>query len=50
MVCTYFDSIREVIPSVNGREDYEEMPDFTGNQTKHLQASSVASRIASRDE
>ena len=28
----------------------EEMFDFTGNQTKHLQASSVASLIASRDE
>jgi hypothetical protein len=28
----------------------EEMLDFTGNQTMHLQASSVASWIASRDE
>jgi hypothetical protein len=28
----------------------EEMFDFIGNQTKHLQASSVASWISSRDE
>jgi hypothetical protein len=102
----HFDSMREVIPFMNGCEDYlktegswvhrrlcrqdgrmgccdsskktrdqalsrdrlsdhvalrsfrpvgwcysdEEMFDFTGNQTKHLQVSSVASRIASRDE
>jgi uncharacterized UBP type Zn finger protein len=106
-ICMHFDSMREVIPSMNGCKDYpktedswvhlrlcrqcghvgccdssknrhatkhyhstshpimkpydlpdpwgwcyvdEEMLDFTGNQTMHLQASSVASWIASRDE